>query len=328
MINIKYDNLDQDITDKLLDSAFDKNGLGVILVKDVPTLVEKREKLLLAIKKLGTLDKDILQKLERPDIFYNIWWSRGKEKLKGTYDFSKGSFYIESTDIDDDSNVWPTNEVPELKKTFYDVLNLVNSCAMHLVDGIDVYLKSRLVNYKNDMLKMIAKKKSRLLYYYPTDNSINGEEGGVPQIDDWCGWHFDHGVLTALISAMYFKNGKVIDHDSGLTIRDRLGQDHQVTLPKNSIAFQIGEALQILSGGHFIATPHCVTPSADKSVTRCTMAVFMDCPYDTVLRIPEGNEEKDMLYDPGIETISPLKSRWKNGISYKKLEANTFSAFY
>jgi isopenicillin N synthase-like dioxygenase len=41
----------------------------------------------------------------------------------------------------------------------------------------------------------------RLLHYFPFDVKENVQ-------DDWCGWHNDHGALTALTSSMYIdKNG-------------------------------------------------------------------------------------------------------------------------
>ena len=63
-------------------------------------------------------------------------------------------------------------------------------------------------------------------------------------MDDWCGWHNDHGSLTALTSAIYTdKNGEEIKFPvktGGLYAKNRLADAVQVKIPPDALAFQLG----------------------------------------------------------------------------------------
>ncbi len=65
---------------------------------------------------------------------------------------------------------------------------------------IDAYAQSRVSTYPSKMLHRIIKEgqshTGRMLHYFPFENKGDAE-------DDWCGWHNDHGSLTALTSALY-----------------------------------------------------------------------------------------------------------------------------
>lgn len=135
--------------------------------------------------------------------------------------------------------------------------------------------------------------KARLLYYFPpppptatpttADRAATGA-GATAADASWCGWHNDHGSLTALTPAMYFDaaTGAEVpcpDPAAGLYIRSRSGATVRVAIPPDCLAFQIGETAQVHSGGVLQATPHYVrAPSAGlgAGVGRGTMAVFME----------------------------------------------------
>ncbi len=59
--------------------------------------------------------------------------------------------------------------------------------------------------------------------------------------------------------------------------------------------FQVGEAMQIHSGGLFQATPHCVqaSPSMD-GVSRSTFAVFLQPAVSELLDCPKGASDPGM----------------------------------
>lgn len=65
---------------------------------------------------------------------------------------------------------------------------------------IDAYARSRVSTYPEKYLHNIIKHGrshiGRILHYFPFENKGEAE-------DDWCGWHNDHGSLTALTSALY-----------------------------------------------------------------------------------------------------------------------------
>jgi isopenicillin N synthase-like dioxygenase len=65
---------------------------------------------------------------------------------------------------------------------------------------------------------------------------------------------------------------------SGLYIRARDGDLTKVSIPSDSLAFQTGEALELVTAGKLQATPHCVRIGAGsdaEKVSRETFALFM-----------------------------------------------------
>jgi len=102
----------------------------------------------------------------------------------------------------------------------------------------------------------------------------------------WCGWHLDHGSLTGLTCAMYMKDNVKVqnpDPQSGLYISDRSGCVVKAVFAEGDIAYQMGEATEILTGGILQATLHCVQAACGENaigVERNTFAVFMQPHWD------------------------------------------------
>lgn len=74
---------------------------------------------------------------------------------------------------------------------------------------------------------------------------------------------------------------------SGLYIRSRGGVLTKVSIPVDCLAFQIGEALQLATGGKLRATPHCVRVGSSGpdaiNISRETFALFMGPNPDQLL---------------------------------------------
>lgn len=144
------------------------------------------------------------------------------------------------------------------------------------------------------MVKTSTTTKARLLHYFPPPPSAAGTVEGEEDLDSWCGTHIDHGCLTGLTSAMYVdegaqaldisKNGVDLqelgaapDPDAGLYIKDRHGGIVKVGIPRDCLAFQTGETLEVITKGRFKAVPHFVRgcrESKASGVARNTIAVF------------------------------------------------------
>merc|ERR1712117_728896 len=61
--------------------------------------------------------------------------------------------------------------------------------------------------------------KSRLLHYFPITEPCKKQQQSDADIDNFCGWHLDHGALTVLLSPMYLdSNGNKVEppSDGGL----------------------------------------------------------------------------------------------------------------
>ena len=155
-------------------------------------------------------------------------------------------------------------------------------------------------------------------------NAKTAQEPTDDEFSNWCGWHNDHGSLTALCPAMYFQhqdNGSVVqlekspDPTAGLYIRARDGSLHHVKAPSTShLLFQIGETSQIHSGGILQATPHAVKGVSVPNVCRSTFACFMepgwaermDAPADRTPEVAQSSTAELAL----PKGVSPLKARW------------------
>lgn len=140
--------------------------------------------------------------------------------------------------------------------------------------------------------------KARLLHYFPPSATTSISSTAEDQ-DDWCATHLDHGCLTGLTSAMYADETKLpssssphsplpeLPHppssESGLYILSRTNTTTKITIPHGHLAFQTGQALEIITRGKFKAVPHFVRgydssgtdqEGAERAVARNTLAVF------------------------------------------------------
>lgn len=104
----------------------------------------------------------------------------------------------------------------------------------------------------------------------------------------------------------------------GLYICTRNKEVVQAAVPGDHLAFQIGEAAQIHSGGVLQATPHSVKASATHGVSRATLAVFMQPQWDdAVTREDKEKEEKREIQRKKEKNVEEKKHR-KKGKTEKK----------
>ncbi|KXT06848.1 hypothetical protein AC578_7181 [Pseudocercospora eumusae] len=297
-----------------LEQAFGPSSLGIIIVSGLPPqYISLRKRLLSYSSYLANLPASELSKVEIPRARYNIGWSCGKEKLdNGHFDTFKGSYYVQpirnfgleerarrefGEKIPDMTtpNVWPGEEVlPGFEGVFRELCELIVDVAGFVARSCDRYGVARLGGgYEDGTLERIVRgsvsTKARLLHYFPRPASDAEKEGD----DDWCGTHRDLGALTGLTSNMYVdeeahppyvKDGMLPDLEeleshpdpkTGLWIKDRSGKATQVHIPRDCLAFQTGEALQMITRGKFRAVPHFVRGSVGGGkIARNTLAVF------------------------------------------------------
>ena len=140
-----------------------------------------------------------------------------------------------------------------------------------------------------------------------------------------CGWHLDHGSLTGLTCASYYDDatGQEVaapDEAAGLYIRSRSGEVVRARFDANQLAFQMGEATQVHSGGLLVATPHCVRAPAVGAggIARNTFAVFMQPHFEAPMDAPPG---KLTGADVGI-------AHWRPGQSFGDFSAAKVAMYY
>ena len=168
----------------------------------------------------------------------------------------------------------------------------------HVAKHIDVMAAKKVVGYRKDLLfeamQYTEKAKGRLLYYYPIDKDQVKE-------DSWIGWHNDSGFLTSLAGDLFLddETGKPlppdqVDPEAGLYVTNRSGESIHVKIPQDCMAVQIGECVQILTGGVVVATPHCVRGprpefgASNVKVARISCPCFIDSKPSFPLTLPNG----------------------------------------
>lgn len=247
-------------------------------------------------------------------------------------------------------NKWPDEDgVPQLKhfkeaaKTLGKIMHQV---VVLLAKHIDAMAESRVKGYTKDLLfdamRETEKVKGRLLYYYPLEEKR--VDSAASKEDNWIGWHNDSGFLTSLAGDLYVDDatGKPldaldVDPEAGLYVVDRSGESIHVTIPQDCLAVQIGECLQILTGGVVVATPHCVrgprtgwNPDSSIKVARISHPCFIDSKPTFPLTMPVGCSREDVSrMGSGMGKVPPLEERWvENGMTFGDFLQKTFSKYY
>jgi hypothetical protein len=217
-------------------------------------------------------------------------------------------------------NVWPPEEkegqdegsaIPGFRESAEELIALIIDTAVLVARACDRFAEQEIDGYQRGYLEEVVKTstttKARLLHYFPAagEEGVDGsssasDEGGSEQSDgdsdDWCATHLDHGCLTGLTSAMFLDeaDGNFPDQleelaaspspKSGLYIKSRNGEVYKVAIPRDCLAFQTGETLELITQGKFKAVPHFVRGVDGKDlkeqgrghmrVARNTLAVF------------------------------------------------------
>jgi len=293
---------------RLSEQAFGSHprSLGIIIVRDLPpSYMVYRERLLKLAFKFAKLDGSVREKYTDPKSRYSFGWSHGKEIMNGRPDLLKGSYYANPI-VDNPSvaaaeriaypeyygeNIWPDGHeksIEGFEEAFKDLGKFVFKVGCELAVACQSFVLSHLSDSSISLPQLIATSqitKARLLHYFPPASGSALPSDNEP-IDNWCGFHRDHSILTGLCSAMYLHEDRGLEPTvvaspsptSGLYIRTRGGELAKVAIPSDCLAFQTGEALEIATGGELRATPHCVRvgsgPRSDE-ISRETFALFM-----------------------------------------------------
>ncbi|KKA26200.1 hypothetical protein TD95_000054 [Thielaviopsis punctulata] len=201
-------------------------------------------------------------------------------------------------------NIWPGEQIlPGFKASVEALCRMVIDVAVLVARACDRFGEQEIEGYPRAYLEKVVQSssttKARLLHYYPQEASAADAGDG----DDWCATHLDHGCLTGLTSAMFIDESIASptvpatgadpatgflpalselpsspDPASGLYIHSRSGETVQVKIPRDAMAFQTGETLQLMTGGRFKAVPHFVrgvgARASGGAIARNTLAVF------------------------------------------------------
>lgn len=224
-------------------------------------------------------------------------------------------------------SVWPEEaEIPGFRASGQDLIRLIIDTAVLVARACDRYAEQEIQGYETGYLERVVQgsrtSKARLLHYFPSEEVVEGQGQGPEKkekkgeeekdtVDDtWCTTHLDHGCLTGLTSAMFVDESSYSpsspsksltelpsspDPTSGLYILSRTGEINKVAIPRDSLAFQTGETLQLITQGRFKAVPHFVkgvepanVADPNARIARNTLAVFTQPNLDEVVDLKTG----------------------------------------
>ena len=251
------------------------------------------------------------------------------DTMKGSYYVDCQSFYVKNPKIPvpgqpynrgAGTNLWPPEMlIPGFRETFEELCTLMIDVGSLVARAVDLYAIKNIPEYQPGYLEQMIKTshtpKARLLHYFPPTTtgvpsppSSTASAGTSDSEDDsWCATHLDDGCLTALTSAVYIDESSPLppstspdfpalptfqsspDPKAGLYIKSRSNEVVKVDIPADGLAFQTGEALQMITNGKFKAVPHFVKgPKVEGSVARNTLALFMQPNLDEVIDKESG----------------------------------------
>jgi hypothetical protein len=137
------------------EEAYGDNGVGAMVVNNIPSFPEKRKQLLPYAQRLASLDRKTLETMETPEYFYSVGWSHGREKFRGKPDMLKGSYYgcplvdrfkmiLADGEETYFENKWPKPGVIDgFEESFKDLGKFINSVGIEVGKNLDKYIKAR-----------------------------------------------------------------------------------------------------------------------------------------------------------------------------------------
>jgi isopenicillin N synthase-like dioxygenase len=274
---------------------------GIVGVKGVPHFEEKSADYIKAMRTFAALPEAVKQSYaparERGETEgYELgaeWFknSRGEWQI----DDRKASYYAWVPDHP--KNRWP-QEV-NLRDAYLTLASIIFEAGKQVLNATGL-LEAIQVDANN------VTGHGRMLHYQKIgDASLENP--------DWCGAHLDHGVLTALMPAYYFRDGIAISEpeEAGLFIMptgsDTFEKAHAAD--KSILLFQIGEFGQLASQDRMSATRHIVK-KARGNIERFTCALFLDAP-DTCTIQSHSILTQDARYQENCETDGRIQyGKW------------------
>lgn len=256
------------------------------------------------------------QRFNRSDLWYQRGWTPpDTEKAvvaSGQPDF-KECWFAAPEPLDRDlaaqypeiyaANVWPDDDADFAERTMragHELhvagLALLRGCALALGLAEDA-LTSRCEGGAHVF---------RLLRYLP----LTAEQTNQKIL--WGEEHTDFNLLTLLPGGRFHDpSGRVApapDAASGLYLRTRPSAEHpegrmvRGTAPAGCIVAQVGQQLEILSGGAFLATPHVITAPSTPGWSRFSAAHFVHLhAHQTVFPLdPLRTAESIRAYSPPV----------------------------
>lgn len=330
---------------KEIEVSFGKNGNGIILIDNIPNYTICKNKLLPLAKKIHLMPSEVKRKYERPETNYvpgictfdrfhyqgvkdmaTSWYAKALKDVHEPVKFIENG---KEKIFNFPNNFWPTEELPELEPAFKEMSKIGYEVQSKVSFHLEKLIKSLAPTYELGKIENFTSFPFGRLIHYHT--SVEFAEHNK---DEAVYLHNDTSTLTALCSPIYMdENNKVVpdltdEEGHGLEILKSDGNLYSLSIPKTCLAIQLGEIMQIISGGTLEPTPHRVIATKYPTYTREQFALFMEPTFDTRIGVPEGFSESDVYsVRPGGDKVIDLKETWKNNITFRELLGNSYEQF-
>ena len=251
---------------------------------------------------------DVKQEMSRPDLWYQRGWTPPNTEVAiaggGQPDF-KECFFACCTELDtydgvlypqiNCGNVWPRG-FDSFPSQYERVALALQALGERVLAGCEQALELDPGALTQRLHK--GPHVTRLLRYLPLDES-NVDAGVL-----WGENHTDFCSMTLLPGGRFLdENGKRMDppkDGSGLFLTSRSGELVPGSAPPGCITVQIGQQLEVLTGGTLLATPHEIRAPKTPGLSRLSCAHFMHMHTDQVVFPLERfrDEEAVLRYRP------------------------------
>lgn len=256
---------------------------GLVYLANHGVDFEARDRLFERFVELTERSPDAKEPLNRGDIWFQRGWTPPNTERAvvagGQPDFKECYFAapvptdpalgIEYPEVYAD-NVWP-EDLEGFEADYLTLGQQLHEAGLSLLGGVALALEmpSRTFERKVEGGAHVF----RLLRYLPVD----AEQLAAGVL--WGEEHTDFNLLTLLPGGRFHDaDGAPCerpDETSGLYLRTRGGDKVRGVAPEGCIVAQVGQQLEILTGGELLATPHVITPPAVPGYTRVSGAHFL-----------------------------------------------------
>lgn len=245
---------------------------GVVGIRAVPGYRELYGRFIEASRRFSALPEEIKERSspnrDLGETF--LGYESGKEKFQlssgeWVVDDLKASFYAKIPNCSE--NRWP--EEVDLENPFSELAELLMATGERVMHEVGILGEVQGVEVE------ASGAVGRMLYYKNSARSQNPY---------WCGAHYDHGMFTAILPAVYFLHGERVEEpeEAGLFVRGAECEHFKKVAANDEdvMMFQVGEFGQIVSQDAIRATEHRVHRAVG-AIERYTLALFFEGPAHT-----------------------------------------------
>jgi isopenicillin N synthase-like dioxygenase len=290
---------------------------GLAYVRDHSVSSDDVARMYGAFRELTDRKTSDKERLARPDLWFQRGWTPPNTEVAvaagGQPDFKECYFAAPYPCSESrermfpklyPANIWPEPPVPDFQESLLAVgkalhetgLALLRGCAAGL--GIPEETFTELVAEGAHVTRVLK-------YLALTPEQVNAKVL-------WGEEHTDFNLLTLLPGGVFY-NPKGVrapkpDDKSGLFLRTRAtpdapqGTQVRGTGPEGCITVQVGQELEILTGGRLHATPHVITAPGVSNWTRLSSAHFVHCDAAATLYplAPFRTSQSEQAYGPPV----------------------------